>query len=93
MHVLVVRLGLRAPWCRSLKEKRAILRPLISGLQRQFAASVAESAHQDSHQLMEITLAVLVHHTAQGDSIRQQVMDAAARLTEAELYEEEAKYR
>lgn len=93
MLVLVMTLRLRAPWCRSLKEKRALLRPLISGLRRQFEAAVAESGHQDSRRLTEITLAVLVHHSAQGDSIRQQVLDALPRLTEAELYEEEAEYR
>ncbi len=93
MLVLVMTLRLRAPWCRSLKEKRALLRPLTAGLRRHFEASVAESGRQGSHQTMEITLAVLAHHAAQGDSIRQQVLDALPRLTEAELYEEEAEYR
>ena len=93
MDVLVMRLGLRAPWCRSLKEKRALLRPVIAGLRRQFNASVAESGHQDSHQLIEITLAVLTANAAQGDSIKEQVTSALSRLTEAELYLEEAEYR
>ena len=93
MLILVMTLRLRAPWCHSLKEKRAVIRPLITGLRRQFEASVAESGLQDAHQRMEITLAVLVHNTAQGDSIRQQVLSALERLTEAELYEETAEYR
>lgn len=93
MLVLVITLRLLAPWCHSLKEKRAVLRPLLSGLRRQFEASVAESGRQEAHQRLEITLALLVHNTAQGDSIRQQVLDAAARLSEAELYEETAEYR
>ena len=93
MLVLVITLRLLAPWCHSLKEKRAVLRPLLSGLRRQFEASVVESGRQDAHQHLEITLALLVHNTAQGDSIRQQVLDAAARLSEAELYEETAEYR
>lgn len=93
MLVLVITLRLFAPWCHSLKEKRAVLRPLLSGLRRQFEASVAESGRQEAHQRLEITLALLVHNTAQGDSIRQQVLDAAARLSEAELYEETAEYR
>ncbi len=93
MLVLVITLRLFAPWCHSLKEKRAVLRPLLSGLRRQFEASVAESGRQDAHQRLEITLALLVHNTAQGDSIRQQVLSAVARLSEAELYEEAAEYR
>ncbi len=93
MHVLVMRLGLRAPWCHSLKEKRAVLRPVIAGLRRQFNASVIESGQQDSHQLIEISLAMLVSNAAQGDSMMAQVSHALSRLTEAELYLEEAEYR
>jgi len=93
MLVLVMALRLSAPWCHSLKEKRTVLRPLITGLRRQFEASVAESGFQDMHQRMEITVALLVHNTAQGDSIRQQMLSAVSRITEAELYEEWAEYR
>ena len=93
MHILYMTLRLRAPWCHSLKEKRAALRPVIEGLKRHFNASVSESGLQDSHQQMEISLAVLVHHSAQGDSIREQILDTVGRLSEAELYEEEAEYR
>lgn len=93
MLVLVMTLRLSAPWCHSLKDKRAVLRPLITGLRRRFEASVAESGLQNAHKHMELTLALLAHNAAQGDSLRQQVLDALNRLTEAVLYEEEAEYR
>ncbi|MDD3571646.1 MAG: DUF503 domain-containing protein [Eubacteriales bacterium] len=93
MLVLVMTLCLGAPWCHSLKEKRAVLRPLVTALRRQYGASVAESGLQDTHQRMEITLALLVHNTAQGDRIRQQVLSTVSRLTQADLYEDLAEYR
>ena len=40
-------LDVRLPGCRSLKEKRSVLRPLLERLQRRFAVSVAEVDHQD----------------------------------------------
>ena len=92
MRVLVMTLRLRAPWCQSLKDKRAALRPVLLGLRRRFNVSAAESGLQDAHQLMEITLALLVHSAAQGDSLREQVLQALKQLTEAEVYGEEAEY-
>lgn len=40
-------LDVHLPGCRSLKEKRSVLRPLLERLQRRFAVSVAEVDHQD----------------------------------------------
>ncbi len=49
-RVGVLTLWLRLPGCGSLKEKRRRLRPLLSRLQREFNASVAEVAAQDAWQ-------------------------------------------
>lgn len=40
-------LDVRLPGCRSLKEKRSVLRPVLERLQRRFGVSVAEVDHQD----------------------------------------------
>lgn len=40
-------LDVRLPGCRSLKEKRSVLRPMLERLQRRFGVSVAEVDHQD----------------------------------------------
>ncbi len=50
MIVGVLCITLRFPGCRSLKEKRASLRPLIAGIQHTFHASVAEVADQNACQ-------------------------------------------
>ena len=50
MYAAAVRLEFRIPHCRSLKEKRRVLRPLLEHLRRRFELSVAEVAHHDSWQ-------------------------------------------
>jgi len=47
VHVGVLTLLIEIPECRSLKEKRGRLKPLLSRLQREFNISVAEVDLQD----------------------------------------------
>ena len=59
MHVLAVELDLRLVGCRSLKDKRAILRPVLDGLRNRHAVAVAEVDHQDLWQRAVIGLAAV----------------------------------
>lgn len=59
MHVAVVQCELRIPTSRSLKEKRAVLRPIIEGLRHRFQISVAEVDYQDKWQRSLIGMAVV----------------------------------
>ena len=59
MHVAVVRLELHIPHSRSLKEKRAALRPVVEGLRQRFSLSVAEVGYQDKWQRALIGFAVV----------------------------------
>jgi uncharacterized protein len=61
VHVAVVRLELHIPTSRSLKEKRAVLRPIVEGLRHRFQISVAEVDYQDKWQRALIGLAVVSH--------------------------------
>lgn len=47
MSIGILTLQLQIPGCKSLKEKRSRLKPLISRLHREFNVSVAELDHQD----------------------------------------------
>lgn len=51
MHVGALEIELMARQCRSLKDKRATVRPIIEGARRRFQVSASEVAHQNSHQL------------------------------------------
>ncbi len=56
-HAAVLVMDLRLPASRSLKERRAALRPILDGARHRFAVSVAETGHQDSWQRAEVAFA------------------------------------
>jgi uncharacterized protein YlxP (DUF503 family) len=59
VHVLALAVDLRLPGCRSLKEKRAVLRPVVDGIRARFTVAVAETDHQDRWQRAEIGVATV----------------------------------
>ncbi len=48
---------LHFPACHSLKEKRAVLRPIIDGARSRFAVAIAEADYQDLHQRSVVEVA------------------------------------
>jgi uncharacterized protein YlxP (DUF503 family) len=52
-------IDLHLPACRSLKAKRAVLRPIVEGLRGRFRVSVAEVGDQDLWQRANIGVAVV----------------------------------
>ncbi len=59
MHAAAVCFDLHIPQSRSLKTKRAAIRPIVDGLRHRFHVSVAEVAHQDQWQRAAIAVAVV----------------------------------
>ena len=78
MHAaaLAIDLHLVQPDIRSLKAKRAVVKPVLEGCRRRFGVSVAEVGHQDLWQRAEIGVAVVA------SSHRQlvDVLDAVERF-------------
>jgi uncharacterized protein YlxP (DUF503 family) len=72
---------------RSLKQKRAVVRPLVAELRRRFEVSVAESGHLDLHRRALVGIAVVAPDAAHCVD----VLDACERLVadrgEVELVE------
>ena len=54
-----MRIELHIPSARSLKEKRAVLKPIVEGMRHRFSLSVAETGFQDKWQRAEIGVAVV----------------------------------
>jgi len=67
------------PGCRSLKEKRGLLKKLISRLQRDFNVSVAEVEKQDLHQSARLGVAVVSTDRAFANRILSKVVERVER--------------
>lgn len=59
MRVAALRVEIRLPTPQSLKEKRAVLRPVIEGMRRLGSFSVAEVGHHDDWQRATVGVAVV----------------------------------
>jgi len=67
---------LHFPACRSLKEKRAVVRPIIDGARSRFSVAVAEAAFQDLHQRSVIEVAA----AAASERVVTETLDAVERF-------------
>lgn len=59
MHVGAVRFDLHLPYAHSLKEKRAVIRPIIDGARHRFHVAAAEVGAQDKWQRAEIGMSAV----------------------------------
>jgi uncharacterized protein YlxP (DUF503 family) len=59
MNAAAVRFDLHIPHSRSLKVKRAAIRPIVDGLRNRYRVSVAEVDYQDQWQRTAIAVAVV----------------------------------
>jgi uncharacterized protein YlxP (DUF503 family) len=64
---------LHLPASRSLKAKRAEVRPILDGVRQRFRISAAEVAHQDTWQRAALGFAVVSSSTAQVDNVLDEV--------------------
>jgi uncharacterized protein len=78
MYLAIATWDLHLPACHSLKEKRSVLKPLITALRRTLNVSVAETGQQDLWQRAEIACAVV--GTAR--SVVDETLRAADRMVE-----------
>lgn len=84
---------LHAPWVHSLKEKRMVVKSLITQLQNRFHVSAAEIDEQDTHQIIVIGVAAIVPHNAIADSLMEKISQFVESASEAEVWEETRKIR
>lgn len=88
MRIATMTFRLHAPWVHSLKEKRMVVKSLITQLQNRFHVSAAELDEQDTHQIIVIGVAAIVPHTAIADSLMEKISQFVESASEAEVWEE-----
>lgn len=59
MHVAIVQVDIHIPQSRSLKDKRAAVKPIVEGLRQRFHLSAAEVGYQDKWQRALLGFAVV----------------------------------
>ena len=93
MKIAVMTFRLRAEWVHSLKEKRMIVKSLVSKLQNKYHVSAAEVDEQDTHQIIVIGVAFIVPNNALADSIMDEISQFVEENTEAEILDEMREMR
>jgi len=81
MLVALERFDLRIPGCRSLKEKRHVVKSLTAAIRQRFAVSVAEVEHHDLWQRTAIAVAAV----GQDHHHLRRVMHEVEKLVDAWL--------
>ena len=93
MNIAAMTFRLRATWVRNLKEKRMIVKSLVTQLQNRFHVSAAEIDEQDTHQIIVIGVAAIVPHSAMADSLMEDISVFVEENCEAEILEETREIR
>ncbi len=76
---------IRIEGCRSLKEKRRVVKSMIARLQNAFNIAVAETGDNDLHQRAEIGFALVGNDRGVVNSKIDKVFNMAENLTLAEI--------
>ena len=93
MIIAAMTFRLHAPWVHSLKEKRMVVKSLITQLQNKFHVSAAEVDEQDIHQIIVIGVAAVVPHHALVDSLMEEISQFVETATDAQILEETREIR
>ena len=89
MVIGIARITFRIHECHSLKEKRRVVKAIISRLQNNFNASVSEVALNDVHQKAEIGVAMVGNDHSMINSKIDKLVDMAEDLGLAEMLDAE----
>lgn len=76
MVVGTLEAGLRLEGCFSLKDKRQVLRSLLTRIRRDYAVSAAEVADLDLWNSAVVGFAMVTNHPTHAESVLSQVEDA-----------------
>ena len=92
MHAAAVCFDLHVPESRSLKTKRAAIRPIVDGLRHRFKVSVAEVDHQDTWQRAAIGVAVVDGSASHLQEVLASVERFVAAAADVELLDIETTW-
>lgn len=87
MVTVVLRIRLNLPMVQSLKEKRRILKSLITRIRNKFNVSIAEVAENDSLRTAMLGAAIVANNSAFADEVATKVMNRIDNISDVVLAE------
>ncbi|TFH33710.1 MAG: DUF503 domain-containing protein [Anaerolineales bacterium] len=75
MHIGTLTVELHLPGCNSLKQKRSLLKPLLSRLHREFNISAAEIDQHDHHRSAFIACAIVSNDVKHIQRVLEKIPD------------------
>jgi hypothetical protein len=75
------------PACHSLKEKRAVIKPILEGARRRYQVAAAEVGYQDKWQRAELGFAAVAGTTSHVTDVLQSVERFVWSFPEVEVLE------
>lgn len=85
MIIGVASIKLYAPWVHSLKEKRMVVKSIITKVQNKFNVSITEVDEHDTHQTIIIGIACIAGTVALASSTIDKVIRFTEENTDAEI--------
>lgn len=85
MIVAISVFEIHLPACRSLKEKRRVVKPLIERIHNMFRVSIVETDHHDLHQRAEIAIAMVNRTYPEAQGMMDQIRRVIEELSDAYL--------
>lgn len=85
MIVAVSVFEIHIPSCRSLKEKRRVIKPLIERIHRMFRVSIVETDYHDLHQRAEIAIAMVNRTYPEANSMMEEIRKVIDEMPDAYL--------
>ena len=92
VHVAALRFDLHIAESRSLKAKRAAVRPIVEGIRHRYHLSVAEVDHQDLWQRAAIGVAVVAESNRHLEEVMTTVERFVRSSTDVEVLDTEISY-
>lgn len=92
MFVPALRVDLRLPACRSLKDRRQVIRPILDGARHRFAVSAAEVDHQHTWQRATLGFAAVSGSVGHATEVVDAVERFVWSFTEIEVLETERRW-
>ena len=93
MTLGTVMIQLQLPGCRSLKEKRTILKRLTTRIRNDFNVSVSEVDKQDFHQSAAIGVAIVSNDRAFANAVLSKVVNRVDRESECYMQDYTLEFR